>query len=264
MIPAIGVDPGGSETGIVVRAGDVLVAHWLIRKASSSDYRRELLGALDAAVQHATQPPWGPQPPALGIESVQAPNPHATVGRPINVTGLLRTGEVIGWLQQAHATQYLHLTLVMVTPGQHGAAPLYAYPGELVGARERSGTGQLRHVRSAWDIAAAAAFEAALRRPPDQGRPVASREPMSDETPAPSVPTPEEIGKLNGRIQAAKAQMNEQLAEKVAACRAGGYTVPQIVKGSGISRAWIYRLLKTEDDNGDGRNPRGTRESTSA
>lgn len=239
MIPAIGVDPGGSETGIVARAGDTLLAHWLIRKASSSDYRREMLGALDAAVQHVTRRT-DVLPPVLGIESVQAPNPHATKGKPINVTGLLRTGEVIGWLQQAHATRYLRLQLIMVKPGQHGGAPLYAYPGELIGPRERNGAGQLRHVRSAWDIAAAAAYEARLRRPPDQNRPVPSPAPMNA-----SVPTPEEIGELYRANQTAKTAMTRELAEKVRAARAK-YTVPQLVEGSGISRPRIYQLLKEE------------------
>lgn len=142
--PVVGVDPGGQTTGIVRRTGDRLDHYDLVIRGDSpmADYLQRVLIAVARAATDRTPKP------LLAVEDLTHPNPHLGVA---NVAGLLDTAQVLGAVTARWPNRRL------VAPGGHGSHLLAAYPAELVGARERSGGGRLRHCRSAWDIAGAAA-----------------------------------------------------------------------------------------------------------
>jgi len=143
----VGVDPGGSWTGIVVRrGGDAVWVDACHRGPSMTDaawfgYLRQVL---DAAVAEARSLAGGAG--LVAVEDVVAPNPHVRV---TNVGALLATAKVVGMVLT------LHPSAVLVRPGGHGSAPLSSYPPNLVGGRERAGAGRLKHARSAYDVAGA-------------------------------------------------------------------------------------------------------------
>lgn len=133
----LGLDPGCRQTGLVVVEQSRVVAHEVIERFDKQplpgvDYLR-----LVAAKVRAYPHDW------LAVEGVAAPTPHLGV---VNVDGVLGAAMVLGAAVAAepHA--------VIVPPGGHGSLPLTAYPAELVGPRERTGSGRLRHCRSAYDV----------------------------------------------------------------------------------------------------------------
>lgn len=152
----VGVDPGGRWTGIVHRDGDRLVEAWLLEREDESiavfaqrvvsRLQRVLCGELLRGGVVA-------RPDVVAVEACRAPKPwmHGRVQftRP---DGIIDTAVVFG----AVCTVVPEDRLVVVPPGGHGSGPLTGYPPEMVGGREREGTGKRRHLRSAWDIAAAA------------------------------------------------------------------------------------------------------------
>lgn len=86
---------------------------------------------------------------------------------PINPQHLVATGVLIGQLlaglQAIRGVRHMHHPLLLVDPVGNGSKPLGAYPANLVSDGERRtagwelrvGTGQLRHARSAHDVAMA-------------------------------------------------------------------------------------------------------------
>lgn len=152
----IGVDPGGATTGIVARRGDGLLAACSIHADGHdhvAQYLEEVAGAvLGYAATHAAA--------GIAVEDCIPPNPHLGISNP---AGIIAAAKVLGAVLLAVPDA------VIVRPGGHGApagsrAELAArYPAELIGPRETRGTGALRHVRSAWDIAGAATFEIRTR-----------------------------------------------------------------------------------------------------
>lgn len=146
----VGVDPGGSETGVIARLGNVLHAATLVTKAAGQAPAEYLAEVLDTVAGHARIL----HAAAIVVEDVVAPTGRALDGelRPIEVTGILGTAKTVGAL----------LTLpgvILVRPAGFGIGPLELYPAELVGPLERVGAGRRRHLRSAWDIAAAGELE---------------------------------------------------------------------------------------------------------
>ena len=139
----IGVDPGGRESGLVVRErdGTCLEAVLVLRDDGAdiqeyvTDFAASLIGLVDEY-----------DVDAVAVEGYKPPNPHMGM---INVAGLLDACAVCG----AALAAPIRVVTYLVTPGGHGAAPLQAYPSQLIGKREKKGTGLLRHCRSAWDIA---------------------------------------------------------------------------------------------------------------
>lgn len=146
----IGVDPGGRETGVVLRVGrECARAVVVVRELDEmGPYLREVVELL--AELGADHPP--AVRPLVLVEGVAHPGGRNREGKvdPINVSGLLDAAQVLG------AILYAYPTALVVPPGGHGKGPLLAYPPELVGARERAGAGRLRHARSAWDVSFAA------------------------------------------------------------------------------------------------------------
>lgn len=144
----LGVDPGGRTTGMALRRGMHLL-WWTLLERHDIDEDRTYLSRVCGVVhtRHLQEPI------VVAVEGLNHPSPHLGLA---NVSGLVATAEVIGALKVAsvfHGWQF-----VEVTPGGHGSAPLSHYPQDLVGTRERTGKGRLRHARSAWDVAGAARF----------------------------------------------------------------------------------------------------------
>lgn len=141
----IGVDPGGRTTGVVVREGDSLIYWALVHRDSDLDlYIDEVVETVRTALVYDTEP--------VAVEDITDPNPHMGM---MAVRGIIDTAQVLGAVCS-------HFDVVRVPPGGHGSGPLAAYPAELVGGRERKGTGKRRHVRAAYDIARAGALLASL------------------------------------------------------------------------------------------------------
>lgn len=168
----IGIDPGERETGIIRREGPLLRGFLVVEspakpatgKAVPLDplYLAAIIAALDASLSAARAAT--ARAPVIAVEGLKAPNGHV---RMINARPLITTGVVVGAV-----LTYLTLAvpdldeIVLVPPGGYGSLPLAAYPRQLVGPREglagmlKTGSGRLRHARSAWDIAGAVAHPA--------------------------------------------------------------------------------------------------------
>lgn len=147
MTGVVGVDPGGRTTGVVAIDEDdkVTFAELVERDGEWHDYRSEVIGALiDAARGHIR---CGCDEMVVAIEDVVDPNPHMGL---TNIRGLLDTARIL-----EAVCMHVGPSVVVVPPGGHGSGPLAAYPPELVGPREKAGTGKRRHVRSAYDVALA-------------------------------------------------------------------------------------------------------------
>jgi hypothetical protein len=148
----LGVDPGAKETGLVlVRDGGLVGSSVVLRQRCSLPvYLGDVLNA--AETRWAGQPlPFG-RPDLVAVEDVTTPKYFR--GKPLLKPDYLIPlsavmGAVIAWARGCG------MPCVLVPPGHNGQGPLSAYPSELVGARERSGGGILRHCRSAWDVALA-------------------------------------------------------------------------------------------------------------
>ena len=138
----LGCDPGGSATGLVLVQGDRLLDHRVVRQPGSSlraDYVQDVLAAAERMVERVYCS-------LVAIELVTAPVPHMGT---IAVGGLLGAAAIAGALIAFAGDR----DVILVPPQSYGSAPLAAYPPKLIGPRERSGSGVLRHARSAWDVA---------------------------------------------------------------------------------------------------------------
>lgn len=156
----LGIDPGGAQVGIAVRdvPGKSCVAHQLVERD-----RRPIGAFIRATVVAVTQLHAETEPAVIAVEDLVDPTPQMRQ-QPISVRGLLDTAQVLGALRHAFPS------VVVVRPGKHGSIDGLAdmparvarqvleqtYPPELLGDREQRGAGQLRHCRSAWDVAGAA------------------------------------------------------------------------------------------------------------
>lgn len=164
----IGIDPGGKTTAWVVLNSDgELIRHGETERDDGeplNDYvRRAVISTRKVVNRYA-----GPgRAPVIGIEQIKPPNPHVNRRRNdgkktavINVQGSLDTARVIGGLLVELWPLALN-DIIMVEPDGHGKNLLALYPPELVGPREKGdyGTGQLRHQRSAYDIAQVASLD---------------------------------------------------------------------------------------------------------
>lgn len=150
----VAVDPGSRNTGVITRRGDELLRYTtLVRKGDSdlpdAEYLREVVSTvLDMWSRVLAQ--------VVAVEAVQKPSPfHGKTGNVsfTNVTGLLGTAMVVGAVLAA----FPHT--VEVPPGGNGSGHLGAYPIELRPTRGKgAGSDNLRHMRSAWDVAGTAAL----------------------------------------------------------------------------------------------------------
>ena len=148
-LPVIGIDPGHRETGLVVCHGPILIAHEVVTRKSYGMPDREYLDRVVDAVTELRRRclVGGLRTPLVGLEGVQAPNPHAGMTNP---TGIIGTAVVFGWVWRAFPDA------IIVRPQSAGKGPLSAYPDELQPTRgDGRGRDKLRHCRSAYDIALA-------------------------------------------------------------------------------------------------------------
>lgn len=164
----IGVDPGGRETGIVtVHRDEPLTAKVLVR-AGTDDmpgllYLEQVLTEIADQAAAATLFT-GARTWSVAVEGVKRPNPNVKRrdGNSLtDPTGIIGTAIVLG----AVLARYGHLA-VLVPPGGNGTArSIHLYPVILRPATGRGkGHDLLRHARSAFDVALAARWHAALAR----------------------------------------------------------------------------------------------------
>lgn len=150
----IGIDPGGTYTGVVARPTRDLKARptygAVVVRGQDSPLPLYLLEVLDT-IEKAIGLDSGPQAGEISVENVRPPTGWKDSERvPIHPEGLLLTGVVLGAILGRWPNAYL------VEPAGHGSHPLQLYPTDLIGQRERQGTGRRRHARSAWDVAGVA------------------------------------------------------------------------------------------------------------
>lgn len=158
MIIVVACDPGGRDTGIVVRSGDVALDHVIItstsppKVAAGIDYAHDVVDALVAFETHFQGLGHTVH---MGVESLVTPSTQrgAKWGDEavrISPVGLMGAAMVYGSVATAFRGH-----IYLVRPGGHGSQMLRFYPPTLVGPREKGpyGGGQLRHCRSAWDVA---------------------------------------------------------------------------------------------------------------
>lgn len=170
----LGVDPGGVDTGMVVRECDQVVYQLVAHRAADETGPRgvgvgpEYLRQLTDCLEHLVEV-YGVH--LVAIEGVVRPNPHVNRrnGRSVTDPGpIIATAIVLG---HVHATATaLGRDVVWVPPGRNGSLQLAAYPAQLVSDRERAkglnrvgDSGILRHARSAYDVAGAGLLLARLR-----------------------------------------------------------------------------------------------------
>lgn len=152
MNVVLGVDPGSTTTGFVVRDGEEVVS-WLLAERPDGEgdlaYLQRVGTTFVIVAAKLTDP-------LVGIETVQKPNVwHGGKRQVLDPQPMIITGMAAGVVVGLALQRCWHV--VMVPPAKNGSSPLPAYPSVLVGERERSGTGKLRHARSAWDVAGTAA-----------------------------------------------------------------------------------------------------------
>lgn len=126
--------------------------------------------AVVAAVAELAEPHGGVAYCRVAVEDVEPPS--AWIDGKLRITDvepILRAAEVLGYVECAYPG------LLRVRPGKHGHQPLITYPRELVTDREAASAdrrhawhaeaGQsalIRHARSAWDQAGAAALQSRI------------------------------------------------------------------------------------------------------
>lgn len=141
----VGVDPGASTLGVVVRQGDLLLAWEHLGRGVLTPPAVWIRQVLEVVHRHVDVSPGV----LVAVEGLTPPSSH--LGRGTQVLAAYgATSLVLGALLRDFPDA------IEVPPGGHGSAPLGAYPPQLRGARERKGRGALRHCRSAWDVAGAA------------------------------------------------------------------------------------------------------------
>ena len=147
----IGIDPGGKSTGFAVRRGQELLGHEVVSSATPAlglpplDYMRAAAAAFYRLVS-------GQVIDVYALEDVTPPRGFKNGRR-----DAIQPGSLIGVSAMAGFFLSTIPGLVLVPPARNGSRPLATYPRELVGPREKTGGGILRHARSAWDVAGAAA-----------------------------------------------------------------------------------------------------------
>lgn len=154
----IGIDPGSRTTAIItITNTNTPLSLSLITNPGDllpppAEYITDIITELNT---HLKKHPNS----LIAVESVTAPSWHLAHnhkhGSATNPTGLIGTAMILGAIL-AH-----HPTATLVPPNKNGSKPLGAYPPELVSPREqkhpnwrtKTGTGKLRHARSAYDVA---------------------------------------------------------------------------------------------------------------
>ena len=146
----VGIDPGGKNTGLVVRRGQELIGHEVVTSDTpaiglpSMDYMRAVAAAFYRLVHDRFVD-------VYALEDVTPPRGFKNGRR-----DAIQPGSLIGVSAMAGFFLSTIPGVVLIPPARNGSRPLTSYPPQLVGPREKTGGGILRHARSAWDVAGAA------------------------------------------------------------------------------------------------------------
>lgn len=174
MTPAcVGVDPGGTFTGVVLRRGSELLWHVVLVREHDEDhgqgvgvgpgYLADVLAAARTA-RHQIAPA---EDVGIAVELVVPPTAYINGKKKFtNPKDAIATGLVLGAVL-AH-----HPDAVRVRPDHHGEGLLGGYPAELITPSElRAGLHRgalhgsvVSHARAAWDIAGKGALQARTAR----------------------------------------------------------------------------------------------------
>lgn len=153
----VGIDPGGRTTGIVAVSGATVRTFTVANPGALLPLEAGYLSAVVETVREIIGDHGSTA--VIRVEDVKRPSWHvardAKRGAATDPTGLLATAQVLGAIRAAFPAAQL------VPPARNGSKPLGAYPDALVSPGEkrkpgwelRVGTGKMRHLRSAWDIA---------------------------------------------------------------------------------------------------------------
>lgn len=146
----IGIDPGGKSTGIIAatatnRLNGLLAAVTVQANARGNQlpdgyYLQEVENTILEMIDVHGQD----RDVLIGIEGISHPNPHMGLA---NIMALLATAAVYG-----HVLGVWPQTVV-VEPGHNGSQSMLTYPEPLRAKPGGKGHDNLRHKRSAWDVA---------------------------------------------------------------------------------------------------------------
>lgn len=148
----LGIDPGGRESGLVVRQRDDLAAHRVVvrpdrARLPDGRYVRQVLAACTELLAIAGV---GPRDPDLivTVEGVAYWPERQVAGKaPRDQRGLYGTAIVLGAILARWPTAEL------VEPGAgHGGLGAMVYPNDIKPPAGGAGNDRLRHCRSAWDV----------------------------------------------------------------------------------------------------------------
>jgi hypothetical protein len=148
----IGIDPGASYVGVVIREEDTLL--WSATFVRPKDMTDPL--EWSTYVSHRVQKEVIDLNPEakIGLESVTTPNSHHQ-GR----LALINPKSTINLAMVAGAINALNPEATRVRPGKNGSQPVETYPTELCGRRPKTlpgfveGAKTRNHEKSAWDVA---------------------------------------------------------------------------------------------------------------
>ncbi|EGD24683.1 hypothetical protein HMPREF0724_11801 [Prescottella equi ATCC 33707] len=157
----LGIDPGGRSTGLCLIIGRDVVEHQVVVNAAEKmlpielTYVHEVLGAMATMVERTALV----VDVTIAVEDVVRPSWHMKGRAAADPSALLATAQILGACVAFDPT----MRTVLVRPRGNGSRALGEYPTALVSAAERRkdgwrtriGTGQLRHARSAYDVALA-------------------------------------------------------------------------------------------------------------
>jgi hypothetical protein len=164
----LGIDPGFRDAGVVAREGTRVLAHRTIHREVDEygagavgvgpRYLAQLVGAVASMKAEF-------DPVHIAVEGVKRPNPHV---KRQNGKSIIDPTHIIATAAGYGAILGVWPEAIVIPPGSNGSAVLGAYPEELVSPAERRGAGwvlrvgggQLRHVRSAYDVAGLAFIHA--------------------------------------------------------------------------------------------------------
>lgn len=158
----LGIDPGGRSTGLCLITGREVVLHQVVVNDAEKmlpialPYIHDVLGAM--ATITADLPRHG-HGITIAVEDVVRPSWHMKGRAAADPSALLATAQILGAVLAFDPT----MRTVIVRPRGNGSRALGEYPAALVSPGERRkdgwqtriGTGQLRHARSAFDVALA-------------------------------------------------------------------------------------------------------------
>lgn len=156
----LSIDPGSRYSALVVRDTDArddddgLVDWTVLDRHDLDDPRLETWARHVGTVARNLRIQHGPD--EIIVEAVSAPNPHVGMTNP---EAIIETAAVLGAIVSVFTSAHV------VPTGDYGPTMpnrrilVAAYPGDLVGPRETTGSGKSarQHARAAWDMATAAA-----------------------------------------------------------------------------------------------------------